>query len=497
MALAPFFDRIYSALGGHLSVSRDDLSRSLEGVTVGVKVGPDPSQNDLWIAQLSTNLLARLYPRLAISGPEKTVAQLGDLALGINPEIELLGKAPAVQTIGIGKIESGAALWPGASGWVARLNHSRYPGRGPTNPYAAGAAAASAAAELFRRVFLGVKTESDFSISLLNFDRSSGADQELAVSSVGEVLFVAVGAVGNAALWALRRDQRRCGKLTLIDNEQIELSNLQRYVLGTFQDAAKRTDKVLIGQRELAGTQLSVETVTDTLEAFAEGKNGILPPTVCISVDNVRTRRAAQALLPRLVINGWTGDQALGASWHIFSRDAACLSCLYQPHGAGLSQTEQAARALGLSPERASLLWVTRIPLSDEDITVAAEKLGVSREALNAWRGKSLGDLYTDVVCGAVPISLPVANRIETVPLAHQSALAGILMAAELVKRTNPALSLMSQEEPLVSWDDVLRPPPAVWAKPRAREKGCICGDPDYQRVYAQKWDSSIKRAEI
>lgn len=233
------FDRIYSALGGHLSVSRDDLSRSLEGVVVGIKLGPDPSQNDLWIAQLSTNLLARLYPRIAITGPEKTVAQLRDLALGINPEIELLGKAPAVRTIGIGKIKSGAELWPGASGWVARLNHSRDPGGGPANPYAAGAAATFATAELFRRVFMNGKTEADFSISLLNFDRTSGADQELPSSGIGSVLFVAVGAVGNGALWALARDRKRAGQLTLIDNEEIELSNLQRYVLGFFRTLPK------------------------------------------------------------------------------------------------------------------------------------------------------------------------------------------------------------------------------------------------------------------
>jgi hypothetical protein len=108
-----------------------------------------------------------------------------------------------------------------------------------------------------------------------------------------------------------------------------------------------------------------------------------------------------------------------------------------------------------------------------------------------------LGDLYTDVVCGAVPISLPVANRVETVPLAHQSVLAGILMAAELVKRTSPELTAMAQLEVLISWDDVLRPPPALWAKPRAREKGCICSDPNYQQTYAQKWNSSIKETGI
>ncbi len=495
MALAPFFDRIYSALGGHLSVSRDDLAASLQGVAVGISCGERLSQNDFWIAELATNLVARLYPRVAIAGSEENTSVLKALALEINPEIEILDKAPPESTIGIGEGNSGTSLWPSASGWVARLDHSRYPGSGPANPYAAGAAAAFATAELFRRIFLGGKPESDFKISLLNFDQSAGVDQELPSSEVGEVLFVAVGAVGNAALWALARDRRRSGQLTLIDNEELELSNLQRYVLGTFQDVTKRKEKVLIGRRELTGTQISVETFRATLEAFAEEKCGLVTPTVCISVDNVATRRAAQALLPQLVVNGWTGDQGLGTSWHVLSRDAACLACLYQPHGQGVSQTEQAARALGLTPERAALLWVTRVPLSDEDLEIAAKKLGVGSRALAPWRGKALGNLYTDVVCGAVPISLPVANRVETVPLAHQSALAGILMAAELAKRTSPALSAQSQTEPLVSWDDILRPPPAIWVKPRAREQGCVCSDPDYQKIYRQKWASQITDA--
>ena len=88
MALAPFFDRIYSAIGGHLSVSRDDLAASLEGVTVGIKFALPLSGNDLWIAELATNLLARLYPRMAITGPEQDRLRLRTLALKINPEIE-------------------------------------------------------------------------------------------------------------------------------------------------------------------------------------------------------------------------------------------------------------------------------------------------------------------------------------------------------------------------------------------------------------------------
>ena len=492
MALAPFFERIYSAVGGHLGVSRDDLTTALAGVVVGIKCAPDLSVNDVWVAELSTNLLARFYPCLAIDGPEPQRSALKNLAREINPSLELTDTAPPETSIAIGANDSGASLFPSASGWVARLGHKAHLGSGPSNPYAAGAAATFAAAELFRRVLLKTSIEPDLSLSLLNFDSKTGAHFELQSSTLGEVLFVALGAVGNAALWVLARDQKRKGNLFLVDQEEIEISNLQRYVLATYADVAKQ--KVLLGRQALARTRYTVKTFKTTLEEYAQEHGGLTIPTICISVDNIPTRRVAQGLLPRLIVNGWTGDQALGSSWHVFSRKAACLACLYHPHGQGQSQTEQAARALGLTPERAALLWLTHQPISDDDIAAAAAKLGIEVSLLEPWQGKSLGEMYTDVVCGAVPISLPVIGRVETVPLAHQSALAGILMAAELVKRTDSKLAKLSQEEPLVSWDDVLRPPPPVWTKPRAREKGCICGDEIYQSVYEQKWKKGDHR---
>lgn len=489
MALAPFFERVYSAVGGHLSVSRDDLTSALENVAVGVKCDSILSNNDRLIAELTTNLLSRIYPRIAIVGSEAYKRELGALAQSINPEIEIVDSAPPEYSVGIGKTAGGASLHPSALGWVARLTRASQAVSGPDNPYASGAAAALAAAELFRRIFLRTSTESDVSVSLLNFDDTTGSDLSLPDADLGDVLFAAVGAVGNAAIWSLARDSHVRGCLTLIDAEQLELSNLQRYVLATMRDTSKA--KVDIARHALSNSRLSVDTVPETLESFADKNGGLTAPTVCISVDNIATRRAAQAMLPRLVVNGWTGEKALGVSWHVFSRDASCLACLYQPHGEGVSQTEQAARALGLPPDRAALLWVTRQPLSHADIAAAANKLGVAQDALQAWNGKTLGDLYTDVVCGAAPISLPLTNRTETVPLAHQSALAGILMATELIKRTTPQLVALSQAESLVSWDDILRPPPKIWNKPRARERGCICGDPDYQKTYRAKWESS------
>lgn len=488
MALAPFFERVYGALGGHLAISRESLTSALENVTVGIRCGTKPSKNDIWIAELTTNLLARLYPRLSISGPKKYCSSLIDLALEINPDIEFVSNSQGETTICVGSVAADKAIFPNASGWVARVNHTPARRVGPPNPYSAGAAATLACAELFRRIFLKSQEEKDVSLSLLNFDNKTGANLELADENIGEVLFVGVGAVGNAALWALARHTNVQGRLWLVDPEEITLSNLQRYVLATYADIGR--SKVLLGQNSLGGTRLIIEPNHSTLEKFAEVQRSNDIPVTVVSVDNVDGRRSAQTLLPRLVINGWTGDQALGTSWHILSREAACLACLYHPHREGVSATEQAAKALGLPHDRAALLWVSRQPLSDDDIRMAAVALGVDEFILTPWRGKHLGDLYTDVVCGAVPLDIGGIGKIETVPLAHQSALAGILMAAELIKRTQPEFEALSQPETLVSWDDVLREPPTIWGKPRAREKGCICGDPDYQKVYAQKWCS-------
>lgn len=495
MALAPFFDRVYGAVGGHLAVSRETLSALLASNAVGISCGTNLTPNDVWISELTVNLMARIYPRLSITGPRHQVSRLKAIANSINPNIEFVDTAPRFTSVFIGKTPEGGSIAPSASGWVAHIYHSALPPQGPDNPYAAGAAAALACGELFRRIFLQVSREHDLALSLLDFGTESGARRELNAGTVGKVIFVGVGAVGNAGVWALARDRRTKGNLLLVDPEDMTLLNLQRYVLGTVADVSH--SKVALAKRALKDSQFAVEEHQLTLEKFADSRKGVDIPTICISVDNEDGRRSAQALLPRLVVNGWTGDRALGVSWHILSRKAACLACLYQPHGQAPSATEQAARALGLTVERATLLWITRQPISDDDLETAAKTLGVDPTALSPWRGKPLGDFYTEVICGSVPLDIKGVGRVETVPLAHQSALAGILMAAELVKRTNPMLRRLAQSEPLASWDDVLLQPPTLWTRPRPREAGCICGDPDFQGVYRRKWGGRKQTSKL
>src|SRR5947209_9152969 len=100
MALAPFFDRIYGAVGSHVPVSRESLTQKLMDITVGVRCTLAASQNNRWIADFVTNLAARLYPRLSIAAGDDT-AGLRKLASNINPDIEFSDHAPAATTISV------------------------------------------------------------------------------------------------------------------------------------------------------------------------------------------------------------------------------------------------------------------------------------------------------------------------------------------------------------------------------------------------------------
>ena len=488
MAIARFFDRIYGALGGHLSVSRESLLKALGDVSPAIICGKKLSKNDAIIAEFSVNLLARLYPKIAISAASAIGQTLREVALGINPQIEIVSQVSTKDVIAVAAPGT-TAIHPSASGWVARVDHEIGSSGEVFNPYASAAAACFACAELFRRIFLHHEAERDFSLSLIDFGTETGAERELETTEVGDVLFAGVGAVANAAVWVLARQDQLSGRLILVDQDAIELSNLQRYVLARDGDVGK--PKVQLAQETLAPLRhLELESHELKLEEYADRNGNFRVPTVCISVDNVASRRSAQALLPKLVINGWTGEGAFGCSWHVFDRDAACLACLYHPHGQGLSAMEQASRALGLTMERTAMLWLTRAPLSEEDLRTIAGSLGVDPSTLAPWRSKTLGDIYTDVVCGAVPLDIAGVGKLQSVPLSHQSALSGVLMVAELVKRSSQGLASVAQIEPLISWDDVLRPAPSLWTKPRAREPGCICGDAVYQEAYREKWRS-------
>lgn len=111
------------------------------------------------------------------------------------------------------------------------------------------------------------------------------------------------------------------------------------------------------------------------------------------------------------------------------------------------------------------------------------------------YEGRRVRDLYVEGVCGGGLISLGSTGspRQELhVPLAHQSALAGVLLAAALVRRS---LSV-DAEGTSITRIDILGAVSDHLTQPalKAGNGFCICEDSDYLTAYRAKYGADRAR---
>lgn len=501
MALPRFFSRVLTAVGQALPADAEVLTRVLGSKVVGIRTPPDaePASNAWWITELTTNLLARCYPTLAFIGTGALPAEMSTLAKRVNPAVDIVaqGDVPSSAIIVDAATTSDgpAHVFLSARGWVSEIAFTPINAApSPCNPYASGVAACLGVAEVFRILFSGhlndVRRQHRATrLSLLDFGVQAGENMALAPFDVGEVAFFGLGGVAQGALWALARHAGLRGTAHLVDHQCLDLSNLERYVLAFDEDEGRQ--KSTLAARAFDAGSMTVWPHAMSLEEFADrDAAGLRVPSVCVSVDNVDGRRFAQALLPRLLVNGYTSSIGLGASWHRFGLTEACLACQYHPdpNRPRPSTVDVMSAALKLPRERVRALVATGAPLSKEDWRQIMALHRLTPKAVRQLRGKPISAVFSGLVCGVGALTMGRDERIDAVPLAHQAALPGILMAAELLKRQVPELRHLAQSAIAIGWNDVLQPPPRDWIRPIGRASGCICSDPVYLEAYRRKW---------
>ncbi|XSC48385.1 ThiF family adenylyltransferase [Bradyrhizobium sp. RDT10] len=150
-------------------------------------------------------------------------------------------------------------------------------------------------------------------------------------TDIGETHLVGLGAIGNGAIWALARTASLKGSLRLVDHEEVDLSNLQRYVLAGQCDVG--SPKVDLARAALADTVLEVSAHCAKWDVYASDRNDWMFERVAVALDNAPDRIAVQGALPKWIVNAWTQELDLGVSRHGFDDGRACLACLYLPHG--------------------------------------------------------------------------------------------------------------------------------------------------------------------
>lgn len=502
-------ERTAQAIRQLLGIDPEALHGHLGGVEVGFRLPPGhPLDSPVYAgAELAVNLLCRTYPRLALDVDE--FAHLADIARGINPNVEIRQGVPSGPHFSLGNVqlsEESVGQFAG-QGWNIFVNEPEAPPN--FNVFAASASACLGVAAIFRGVFkssLGLKSDSADSgvwsllaqeSPLVPFGGLDVAGKDRINRNAIDAVLVGAGAIGEACVWMLGRSGTQ-GKLKVVDHELVDKGNLQRYVLASPREVGSR-------KTALVASALPEMEVEEVPARFDEASEVIGNAELVLSaLDTASDRVSVQALLPRWLVNAWTQRSDLGVSVHRRFGTDPCLACLYWPRGVRPSLHEQMASIFGIHETRALAYLVTQTPVGQplplerllslpprlerpptiQDWTRSSlldewiESDYVDEVDARQWESRTLDSFYREAICGSAAVRFNKQLQEDEIPLPHQSALAGVLLAVAALEE--------------VKWKeirlDVLRPIPESFQVPRQRTPGCICSDPVYQQRFAQKW---------
>lgn len=146
----------------------------------------------------------------------------------------------------------------------------------------------------------------------------------------GSVLLVGAGGISHGLGWVLQWVPTT-GRITIIDFDPIEPSNLNRYFCAFVDDVTGSKPRCLA--TFLANEpSLRISHVSGSYEELRDGGRIDLGAFehVIAAVDNVATRLEIQSDLPKSILNAGTSAWSFDASRHEFLR-GACLGCLFPP----------------------------------------------------------------------------------------------------------------------------------------------------------------------
>lgn len=273
------------------------------------------------------------------------------------------------------------------------------------------------------------------------------------------------------------------GELHLIDNDAIDDTNLNRYILMRRSDVGHA--KPDVAAAALSGTGLTPLPFPQSFEQFAathpEPIDLLLTP-----IDSEAGRRRLVSYLPREVLNAATGNSTVTLSRHGFGDGKACLSCLYLPQGEQLSTEARLAADMGLREDEVPELLALNRPVGRDIVARVERHRGMPEGSLSEFVCQHIQSFYQRAVCGSAPVSTAAGTVVA--PVSFISATAGVLLAVELVKRRAAALSRYRLNN-YFRIDTLAAPNPAFRQERSADSSGrCICADPDYVSVYRSRF---------
>ncbi|PWN75660.1 molybdopterin-synthase adenylyltransferase MoeB [Bacillus paranthracis] len=144
------------------------------------------------------------------------------------------------------------------------------------------------------------------------------------------VLIVGVGALGSASAESFVR--AGIGKLTIIDRDYVEWSNLQRQQLYSEEDAGEKLPKAIAAKNRLEKLNSEVQIDAFVIDACAENLEGLLENVDVIidATDNFDIRFIINDLSQKYNIP-WVYGSCVGSygmSYTIIPQETPCLHCV-------------------------------------------------------------------------------------------------------------------------------------------------------------------------
>lgn len=521
MAIAKYFSKDLLAINQLLKSSNKNLEDILLKTRVGIAFDTNAieTKEGNKALDLSIRLLSRLYPFLSIidlsSQNESKVSELKKLAKSINSCIEISTSVIDLNVLIIAGFtksnveNNGVTLYFGSDNWNVKFSQSNpQKFNSSNNPIGCGIAACIAISNVFRFVFKDFlpekRLDENLVFSTINYSTSDTAyNPNFDEVKLKDVVLVGIGAIGNGSIWALSNLPNIEGSLDLVDNEEVSLSNLQRYVM--FSEKDINHIKVDLAVKEFEKKKIKVSPYKMTWAGYLKERNNWNIETVAVAIDNKKDRIGIQSSLPKNIFNSYTESNLLGIARHTDFNNSACLACGYIPSQKERNYINEVADNCNIPNLSNAVKDYMNLNLDVDAISgpqntsslldIIAQANNIERSKLVQFHGKKVNEFYSEFICGGISLSLSdKENKVTNIdaPLAFQSAMAGILLAAEIViDACNLRINLIKQQSHFYPLNPLGQNNPFNHQLTKDNTGRCLCMDEDFKNHYLAKWNIS------
>jgi hypothetical protein len=285
------------------------------------------------------------------------------------------------------------------------------------------------------------------------------------------MVLVGAGAVANAFVWSVATCAVPVGTITIVDPQRLDESNLNRHLAAGLPDVGRAKASIL--KDFLLGRTEAVTDIVDVFSAVAAEQSPM--PLLLSTVDNDAARYQIQSTFPKLILHAATSQEHLAVGV-LDALDGACLGCLFpRPRQ---SPADVIAEETGIPIDLVVQGLDNDGRFTAEMVAPTASKLGIAVSELEGIVGRDFRQVYATEICGRLGSRGPSGQVAPTV--SYVSSLAGIILAAEFAKLSNPEtrqylLRNYLQMTPLK--------PDAAWVAFRDKEPNCplMCGSDSLQ----------------